>query len=146
MKICLVLERFYPIFYIDKPTTHMQITQKRYQYFSSDGISWTKWFQSSESDEKWQIKNKLKNEYRTVEKHDFVPEIIADLAVKHCMCEETDKKKFSNHLARHGPSLYIIQSVDGIESAHMLNMMAKSKYFKEGEKELFLLDLTKINS
>lgn len=38
--------------------------KKRFQYFSKDGIKWTKWFECSRyADEKWQLKNKLLNEY-----------------------------------------------------------------------------------
>ena len=37
---------------------------KRYQYYSSDGIKWTKWFETKYSDDKWQLKGKLKNEYK----------------------------------------------------------------------------------
>ncbi len=37
---------------------------KRYQYWSKDGIKWTNWFECSHSDNVWQIKNKLKNEYK----------------------------------------------------------------------------------
>ena len=38
--------------------------EKRYQYYSKDGIKWTNWFKCNYSDEKWQLKNKLKNEYK----------------------------------------------------------------------------------
>lgn len=39
--------------------------EKRYQYWSSQGIQWTDWFPwNSDLTEPWQIKNKLKNEYR----------------------------------------------------------------------------------
>lgn len=37
---------------------------KRFQYFSNSGISWTSWFECKYSDEKWQLKNKLLNEYK----------------------------------------------------------------------------------
>lgn len=43
---------------------------KRYQYYSLDGIKWTKWFEISIKYEqiKWQLKSsKLKNEYKIVE-------------------------------------------------------------------------------
>lgn len=40
-------------------------TYKRYQYYSKDGIVWTDWFvYDSEYKEKWQMKNKLLNEYK----------------------------------------------------------------------------------
>ena len=40
--------------------------QKRYQYYAQDGIKWTKWFKISDDypRDKWQLKNKLLNEYR----------------------------------------------------------------------------------
>ena len=38
---------------------------KRYQYYSSNGIRWTEWFTwDSELKEKYQLKNKLLNEYK----------------------------------------------------------------------------------
>ena len=41
---------------------------KRYQFFGKSGVEWTNWFATLSTDEeKWQIKNKLKNEYKTVE-------------------------------------------------------------------------------
>ena len=42
--------------------------QKRYQYYSKDGIKWTEWFNWPHENYKpeWQLKNKLKNEYRNV--------------------------------------------------------------------------------
>lgn len=45
------------------------ILETRYQYYAKDGIKWTKWFPISFKSvrEKWQLKNKLKNEYREVE-------------------------------------------------------------------------------
>lgn len=46
--------------------------QKRYQYWSSEGIKWTKWFNVSDNieEEPVQIKCKgvvLKNEYKTTD-------------------------------------------------------------------------------
>lgn len=49
--------------------------QKRYQHFSPDGIIWTPWNNFEKDDtqlvrlqteEKWQLKGKLLNEYRIV--------------------------------------------------------------------------------
>ena len=39
---------------------------KRYQRFTKDGIVWTRWFEVQENAEreKWQLKNKLLNEYK----------------------------------------------------------------------------------
>ena len=45
----------------------MEIRQKRYQYFTRHGIAWTKWFNYNGIEEKWQLKNKLRNEYRTIQ-------------------------------------------------------------------------------
>lgn len=38
--------------------------QKRFQYRSKNGIVWTDWFNSGSTEEKWQEKNKLLNEYK----------------------------------------------------------------------------------
>ena len=41
--------------------------QKRYQFRAKDGVRWTPWFDTRLTDfpnERWQILNKLKNEYR----------------------------------------------------------------------------------
>lgn len=40
--------------------------QKRYQYWSNDGIIWSDWFDYDGPQEKYQLNNKLKNEYREV--------------------------------------------------------------------------------
>ena len=43
---------------------------KRYQYYGPNGISWTKWFPYKgdvlelKRTEKWQLKNKLLNQYK----------------------------------------------------------------------------------
>ena len=121
----------------------MKVTEKRYQYFGTNGIAWTKWFQSSESDEKWQIKNKLKNEYRTVERTDFTPEEIAELAVKHQLCEEADKKKLIRHLSKHVTSLYTINDGESVDTSHVMGMLCSSKYVKEADKETFVEALKK---
>ena len=47
--------------------------QKRYQFFSKEGIKWTDWFDTLKRDkelnnlidtQKWQVKDKLLNEFR----------------------------------------------------------------------------------
>lgn len=39
--------------------------QKRYEYFSRDGKCWSGWFNwDSNMRDPWQLKNKLRNEYR----------------------------------------------------------------------------------
>lgn len=49
--------------------------QKRYQYWAHEGVVWTPWVDYCEDDSqlkeiekmyKWQLKNKLKNEFRVV--------------------------------------------------------------------------------
>ncbi len=42
------------------------IRQKRYQKFTRNGIEWSEWFNWSGIEEKWQLKGKLRNEYRTI--------------------------------------------------------------------------------
>lgn len=37
---------------------------KRYQYWSREGIQWTDWFPYDGERYKWQLKNKLLNEYK----------------------------------------------------------------------------------
>lgn len=45
---------------------------KRYQTWTRDGISWSKWFRAFGSlDEKWQLSNKLKNEYKEVTEEEW---------------------------------------------------------------------------
>lgn len=45
-----------------------KIIQKRYQHYTKDGIKWTEWFNhKGSSQEPWQLKGKLKNQYRTIE-------------------------------------------------------------------------------
>ena len=40
---------------------------KRFEYWSRDGKRFTDWFKYDGPMEKWQLKNQLKNEYKTVE-------------------------------------------------------------------------------
>ena len=48
---------------------------KRYQLFTRDGIVWSKWFVwNGTIEEKWQLKNKLKNEYKEITSDEW-PEI-----------------------------------------------------------------------
>ncbi len=43
------------------------MTLKRFQYYSNKGIVWTEWFEwDSDIKDKWQLKNKLLNEYKTI--------------------------------------------------------------------------------
>ena len=47
--------------------------QKRYQYLTSQGVKWTPWFDFKKGNsikglEKWQVKGKLLNEYRIINK------------------------------------------------------------------------------
>ena len=43
------------------------VRQKRYEYFSRQGKKWTEWFNYDGEEYKWQLKNKLRNEYRTIQ-------------------------------------------------------------------------------
>lgn len=46
----------------------MKQKQKRYQRFGKKGIEWSPWFNVDEkSNEPWQLKGKLKNEYQYIE-------------------------------------------------------------------------------
>ena len=38
--------------------------EKRYEFWSREGKKWTEWFEYDGEKYKWQLKNKLKNEYR----------------------------------------------------------------------------------
>lgn len=41
------------------------MTYKRYQMYTRDGIVWSDWFKwDSDNRDPWQLKNKLKNEYK----------------------------------------------------------------------------------
>lgn len=47
--------------------------EKRYQWLSNQGVKWTSWFPFRAGNtlrgqvlEKWQVKNKLANEYRVI--------------------------------------------------------------------------------
>ena len=41
------------------------MVQKRYQFWTKDGIQWTEWFDwDSDLRDKWQLKNRLLNEYK----------------------------------------------------------------------------------
>lgn len=37
---------------------------KRYEYFTKDGKQWSEWFDYNGEKYPWQLKGKLKNEYR----------------------------------------------------------------------------------
>ena len=38
--------------------------QKRYEYWTREGKKWTEWFEYDGEQFPWQLKNKLRNEYR----------------------------------------------------------------------------------
>ena len=38
--------------------------QKRYEHYTKNGIEWTPWFDYDGEEYEWQMKNKLRNEYR----------------------------------------------------------------------------------
>ena len=40
--------------------------QKRYEYYTREGIKWTKWFNYEGTLEPYQFGKKLKNEYREI--------------------------------------------------------------------------------
>lgn len=41
------------------------MTYKRYEYYTREGKTWTDWFiWNSDNRDPWQLKNKLKNEYK----------------------------------------------------------------------------------
>ena len=42
------------------------IRQKRYQKFTKNGIEWTPWFNWNGPEEEWQLKGRLRNEFRTI--------------------------------------------------------------------------------
>jgi hypothetical protein len=49
----------------DSESSENKIMLKRYQYYSNQGVQWTLWFKPHNNNkEKWQLKNKLKNEYK----------------------------------------------------------------------------------
>lgn len=42
------------------------MTQKRYQMWGKNGLQWSEWFNYDGYQEPWQLENKLRNEYRTI--------------------------------------------------------------------------------
>ena len=42
------------------------IRQKRYQKFTKNGKVWSEWFNWSGEEPEWQLKGRLRNEYRTI--------------------------------------------------------------------------------
>ena len=40
------------------------MTEKRFQIITRHGIEWSSWFPTKETPRKWQMQNKLLNEYR----------------------------------------------------------------------------------
>lgn len=45
---------------------------KRYQIWTRDGLKWSAWFKwNGKIEEKWQMKNKQKNEYKDVTIEEF---------------------------------------------------------------------------
>lgn len=42
----------------------MEKCWKRYEYWTKEGKKWTPWFEYDGEKFPWQLKNKLKNEYR----------------------------------------------------------------------------------
>ena len=61
------IEFYIPELEINEGVMADTVRQKRYQYYTRNGIVWTEWFNSKAIvEEKWQLKGKLLNEYRTI--------------------------------------------------------------------------------
>ena len=111
------------------------IVQKRYQYWSSDGIKWTKWFDAHFVDEQWQMKNKLKNEYREVAVREITPEEIMEFIHEKKMTDDKTEKKILKQLVKFQQLLKIYvtkdeRDVDTISRAIMVN-----KYLDDDMKD-----------
>lgn len=39
---------------------------KRFEYFGKNGKQWSNWFQYDGEEYEWQLKNKLRNEYKAI--------------------------------------------------------------------------------
>ena len=46
------------------------MVQKRFQYFTREGKQWSNWFDYDGEHYKWQLVNKLRNEYRETDEED----------------------------------------------------------------------------
>lgn len=109
--------------------------QKRYQYISRQGKEWTRWFETNDDSEQWQLKNKLKNEYREVSVKEISPEDVIGFMREHGLDDEKTEKKVLKHLEKFQQLLKIYvtkdeRDVDTISRAIMVN-----KYLDDDMKD-----------
>ena len=114
------------------------MTQKRYQYWSSEGVKWTKWFETSTVDEQWQLKNKLKNEYRDVAVIDISPERIMAYIHDERMTDEKTERKILKHLNKFETILKGYTYKGGIDYENASRVIQLCKYLDDEMKELVI--------
>jgi len=51
-----------------------EVRQKRYEFFGRDGKQWTEWFDYDGEEYPWQLKPRLRNEYRTIRREQQEPQ------------------------------------------------------------------------
>jgi hypothetical protein len=92
------------------------IRQKRYQMFTKNGIVWSEWFNWSGTEEKWQLKGKLLNEYRTI----FPPGCSSP-------DEEGNSKATANGTASQQPSIFPEGSLNNYSKRKQLTPSRKGR-------------------
>lgn len=52
----------------------IEVRQKRYEFFGRDGKQWTEWFDYDGEEYPYQMKPRLRNEYRTIRRMEEEPQ------------------------------------------------------------------------
>ena len=113
----------------------MQIKQKRYQYWSGVGVKWTKWFETTASDEEWQIKNKLRNEYREVKAVKINPEDLISFIHGEGMVDSKTEKKILKHFDKLKGLLTIYIHKSDVEYDNAEKVVTLCKYLDDEMKK-----------
>ncbi len=113
----------------------MQIRQKRYQYWSGEGVKWTKWFETTAFDEEWQIKNKLRNEYRDVKAVKISPEDLISFIHDKGMVDSKTEKNILKHFDKLKGLLTIYIHKSDVESDNAEKVVTLCKYIDDEMKE-----------
>ena len=122
----------------------MQIKQKRYQYWSGGGVKWTKWFETTAFDEEWQIKNKLRNEYREVKAVKINPEDLISFIHSEGMVDSKTEKKILKHFDKLKGLLTIYIHKSDVECDNAEKVVTLCKYLDDEMKKTVINFIKKV--
>lgn len=125
-----------PIMYWISFDKRSVMLQKRYQYISRQGKEWTRWFETNDDSEQWQLKNKLKNEYREVSVKEISPGDVIGFMREHGLDDEKTEKKVLKHLEKFSGMLKSYSFKGGKDTENAEKAIALCKHIDDKLKEL----------